>query len=153
MEQQKINSIRDQIENGKMASKSKKENILCQINLAKETMMQHEIQDALDEWEVYHLNKELFILDHISHVESDVEIINFMNLTNTPSQAQSFQDFVQEYDLGLFLDIEHTSDKDWYVVCPMCKWSIYPGVEEHTCTCKPVMMKGDIYYPSNCIPV
>ena len=152
-QQQKINSIREQIEKGKMASKSKKENILQQIKNAEKTKIENEIQDALDEWEVYNLNKELYLMDYISYVESDVEILNFMNLTNTPSQVQSFQDFVQEYDLGLFLDIEFTSDKDWYVVCPMCKWSIYPDVEEHTCTCTPVMIKGEIYYPAKCIPV
>ena len=151
--QKKIRMIQNQIDSKKQQALWKKKAIMDQIREAKEKHMEEEIQLAFDTAEQQSLTEEQEMLDMIYYVENDFEIMNFMELTQTPEQVMTFQDFVQEYDLGLYLDIEHASDKDWYVVCPMCKWSINRDVEEHTCTCKPIMVKGSIYYPAKNIPV
>ena len=147
----KIDLIKNQIKSSKTKTVTYKKNyILDQIEQANAEEDENNIQNMFDLLELEHFEEEQDIKNYIDFVENNQDIIYWLNTLDT-KDTPFFIDFLRDYDFGYYAELEHMSDTNWYVVCPVCQWSVYKGVEEYTCTCNTKLIQGEIFYPlTNC---
>ena len=130
----------------------KKQSILDQIREEQEKKMDEEIQCAFDILELNGLCEETQMMFYITAAENDSYIHSQIKTVRDNKDADFLQCYVRNYSMGTYLDLEHFSDKGWYVECPCCKCSIYESVDDPTCSCNPVLVRGQLYYPIRDIP-
>ena len=130
----------------------KKQSILNQIREEQEKKMDEEIQCAFDILELNDLYEETQMMFYITATENNSYIHSQIETVRNNKDADFLQDYIRNNSLGTYLDLEHFSDKGWYVECPCCKCSIYKSVNDPICSCNPVLVRGQLYYPIRDFP-
>ena len=117
-----------------------------QVREFKNSHLQNEIMSALREFDQKEEKQLQQIEKYIINIEQNKDTLGLLFRSNTSKEINFWLSFMEYYDLQTYLDIEHFSDKGWYTVCPSCEWCIYPGMDEHHCTCSTVLHRNRIYY-------